>query len=129
MPTGSSGFTSSGSSGATAAGSGGTGGSGAVSSGGKFIGPDPGDSAAGDTFIDPIVPRCTSNMVQSSLQAQLLTNDAPMRQVLYSWTTPEQVEELRRDRQLFVRSEQAGAGRGFAFTAIERIASGSADAT
>jgi hypothetical protein len=116
--TGGFGATSTGGFGATS-----TGGFGATSSGGKFFAPDPGSSAAaGSTFTDPGVPQCSSTGVDQPLASQEVVNQAPTRRVLYSWTTPEQVEELRRDRQLFVRSEQVGAGRGFAFTAIEQIA-------
>jgi hypothetical protein len=54
-------------------------------------------------------------------------NYSPARKVLYSWTTPEQVAELRRDRQLLIRSEQAGMGRGFAFDVIEKMAAGGSE--
>jgi hypothetical protein len=52
----------------------------------------------------------------------VVSSQRPARKVLYSWTTPEQVVELRRDRKLFIRSEQAGMGRGYAFDVIERLA-------
>jgi hypothetical protein len=99
-----------------------TGGFGATSTGGTFVGPDPGSSAAAGVFTDPGAAGCATPVADQPLASQAVFNQAPMQRVLYSWTTPEQVEELRRDRQLFVRSEQAGAGRGFAFTAIAQIA-------
>lgn len=55
-------------------------------------------------------------------EGQALSNQAPARRVLYSWTTPEHVDELRRDGQLFARSEQAGKGRGYAFDVIAGLA-------
>jgi hypothetical protein len=52
----------------------------------------------------------------------MMWNASPARRVLYSWTTSEQVEELRRDRVLLTRSETAGLGRGYAFTSIDELA-------
>lgn len=51
----------------------------------------------------------------------------PSRRELYSWTTDEQVVELRRDRVLFTRSEAAGLGPGYAFTSLQALAETSAD--
>lgn len=51
-----------------------------------------------------------------------VSNYVPVAKVLYSWTIPEHVTELRRDRQLLIRSEQAGMGRGYAFDVIAEIA-------
>jgi len=53
---------------------------------------------------------------------QMVWNVRPARRVLYSWTTAEQVEELRRDRILLTRTETPGLGRGYAFTAIDELA-------
>jgi hypothetical protein len=53
---------------------------------------------------------------------QMMWNASPAKRVLYSWTTPEQVEELRRDRVLLTRTETAGLGRGYAFTSIDELA-------
>jgi len=52
----------------------------------------------------------------------VVSNREPARKVLYSWTTPEHVVELRRDRRLLIRSEQAGMGRGYAFDVIAKLA-------
>jgi hypothetical protein len=53
---------------------------------------------------------------------QMMWNASPAKRVLYSWTTPEQIEELRRDRVLLTRTETAGLGRGYAFTSIDELA-------
>lgn len=53
---------------------------------------------------------------------QMMWNAAPAKRVLYSWTTPEQAEELRRDRVLLTRTETPGLGRGHAFTSIDELA-------
>jgi hypothetical protein len=53
---------------------------------------------------------------------QMVFNTAPAERVLYSWTTPEQAEELRRDRVLLTRTETAGLGRGYAFTSMDELA-------
>jgi hypothetical protein len=53
---------------------------------------------------------------------QVVWNMAPARRVLYSWTTPEQISELRRDRVLLTRTERPGLGRGYAFMAMDALA-------
>jgi len=53
---------------------------------------------------------------------QTIYNIAPARRTLYSWTTAEQVAELRADPVLLTRTETAGLGRGYAFTAIDALA-------
>jgi hypothetical protein len=55
---------------------------------------------------------------------QVVSHDLPAHRELYSWTVPEHVEELRRDKVLLIRSEQEGMGRGNAFYAIDRIGLG-----
>lgn len=62
-------------------------------------------------------------------QDQVVWNVAPAHRVLYSWTTQEQLEELRRDRVLFTRTERPGLGPGYAFHAIDELAQQSAGAT
>lgn len=42
--------------------------------------------------------------------------------ILYSWTTDEQVAELRAGGELFSRSERAGMGRGLLFTELAALA-------
>lgn len=54
---------------------------------------------------------------------QMVWNMAPAHRVLYSWTTAEQAAELRRDRVLLTRTERPGLGPGYAFAAIEALAS------
>jgi hypothetical protein len=53
---------------------------------------------------------------------QMIYNVAPARRTLYSWTTAEQAAELRADPVLLTRTETAGLGRGYAFTAIDALA-------
>lgn len=64
----------------------------------------------------------SSGAARSPFCPQMMWNMVPAKRVLYSWTTPEQVEELRRDRVLLTRSETAGLGRGYAFTSIDELA-------
>jgi hypothetical protein len=47
---------------------------------------------------------------------------APARRVLYSWTTAEQVAELREGGVLLTRTERPGLGAGYAFTSIANLA-------
>jgi len=54
---------------------------------------------------------------------QIVWNLRPAARVLYSWTTPEQVAELRRDRVLLTRTERPDLGRGYAFESMESLAS------
>lgn len=72
--------------------------------------------AAGDGGLDP------SGAVRSAFCPQMMWNVAPAKRVLYSWTTSEQAEELRRDRVLLTRTETPGLGRGYAFTSMEELA-------
>ena len=44
------------------------------------------------------------------------------QRVFYSWTTDEQVAELRAGTELFSRSERAGQGRGLLFTELAALA-------
>ncbi|HEY0466049.1 MAG TPA: hypothetical protein VGC79_17685 [Polyangiaceae bacterium] len=46
------------------------------------------------------------------------------QRVFYSWTTEEQVAELRAGTELFSRSERAGQGRGLLFTELAAFAQG-----
>jgi hypothetical protein len=55
--------------------------------------------------------------------SEVVWNQTPARRVLYSWTTAEQLEELRADRVLLTRTEREGMGPGYAFTAMEALAS------
>ncbi len=44
------------------------------------------------------------------------------RRELFSWTTDEQVAELRRDQVLFTRAERPGMGPGYAFEFLKQLA-------
>lgn len=54
---------------------------------------------------------------------QQVQSFAPATRELYSWTTAEQAAELRRDRELFTRSERPGMGPGYAFTYMMQMSS------
>jgi hypothetical protein len=72
--------------------------------------------------IPPVVTTCSPTPNEVPVFAgRTVSNQAPVAKVLYSWTTPEHVAELRRDRQLLIRSEQAGKGRGYAFDVIAEL--------
>ena len=47
-----------------------------------------------------------------------VTSEQDLRPVLWSWTTPEQVAELRKDRVLFTRVESPTLGRGHLFRVL-----------
>ncbi len=121
-------YPSAGTGGAVAAGSGGVAGSPAVSEGGFATGGtggavgDPVAGAAGgpEGFFDPVCP--DAGLGVAPLSEQRLSNLTPATRTLYSWTVPEQVDELRQEKQLLIRSEQAGSGRGYAFDVIAQIA-------
>jgi hypothetical protein len=59
---------------------------------------------------------------RSAFCPQMMWNASPAKRVLYSWTTPEQAMELRRDRVLLTRTETVGLGRGYAFTSMDELA-------
>ncbi len=99
----------------TGAASGGTGQSGAAGSSGTLntggtisAGGDPSAGGACATDETPL-----ADQVVSEIGAQ---------RVFYSWTTDEQVAELRADGPLFSRSERPGMGRGLAFTELAAFA-------
>ena len=50
-----------------------------------------------------------------------VTRDAPVREVLWTWTTEEQAAELRAGGALLTRTESAGLGRGTLFHHLESI--------
>lgn len=47
------------------------------------------------------------------LQKQVVVNGAPARRRLFTWTTPDQIEELARDKVLLTRIESPGKGPTF----------------
>jgi len=63
-------------------------------------------------------PDCASDLL---LDGQPVTLIGEQR-VFYSWTTDEQVTELRAGTELFSRSERAGQGRGLLFTELATFA-------
>jgi len=54
--------------------------------------------------------------------ADQVVSEIGAQRVFYSWTTDEQVAELRDGGPLFSRSERPGMGRGLAFTELEAFA-------
>jgi hypothetical protein len=58
---------------------------------------------------------------------QSVMADGPAPRELYSWTTPEQVSEIRATGQLLTRTEREGLGAGFAITLLEQTALGGTD--
>jgi hypothetical protein len=57
---------------------------------------------------------------------QVVTSIGPQRK-FYSWTTQEQIAELRAGTELFSRSERAGEGRGLLFVSLEALAASGSD--
>ncbi len=54
---------------------------------------------------------------------QAFSFSAPFRRELYTWTTPEQIDEIRSQGRLLTRSEREGFGPGFAIDFIRSYAS------
>ena len=54
--------------------------------------------------------------------SEVIYNQVPAQRVLYSWTTAEQIAELRADPILLTRTEREGLGKGYAFIAIDALA-------
>lgn len=66
---------------------------------------------------------CTAG--SDALAAQSVPFPSGSPRVFYSWTTAEQVAELRAGGPLFSRTERDGLGRGYAFTALATFATSS----
>jgi hypothetical protein len=101
-----------------------SGASGSATGAPPYLSPESGLTSPG---VGPLTPSSTCNPggadgAVGPFCDQMVWNVRPARRVLYSWTTPEQVEELRRDRILLTRTETAGLGRGYAFTSIDELA-------
>lgn len=107
---GSGGTGQSGAAGGTTGLGGSAGSSGTVGTGGALVGGG-GMVAIGDGCWTDEAP--LADQVVSEIGAQ---------RVFYSWTTDEQVAELRDGGPLFSRSERPGMGRGLAFTELEAFA-------
>jgi hypothetical protein len=66
---------------------------------------------------EPTIVSCRDNASCKHFPGDALLKPI-FRRILYSWTTPEQVAELRANRVLFTRTERPGKGPGYAFTAL-----------
>jgi hypothetical protein len=99
----------------------GSGGTTPIGSGGMApLPPEPGFEAL---YVTAAPPVGTCDSAERALFCdQIVWNSRPAARVLYSWTTPEQVAELRRDRVLLTRTERPDLGRGYAFEAIDELA-------
>jgi len=76
-------------------------------------------AAAGGSIIMGAGGECATG--ESPLADQVVSQIGAQR-VFYSWTTDEQVAELREGGPLFSRSERPGMGRGLAFTELAAFA-------
>jgi hypothetical protein len=102
-------------SGGTSSGSGGVSGSGGTIALGGSAGTVVEAGASGSAGMPAFPPL---------FEDQVVDNAAPARRTLYSWTVPEQIEALRRDRVVLTTAEQQGKGRGYAFTLLDSFAAG-----
>lgn len=80
--------------------------------------------APGGPPVPPCVPATSTDPV---FKAQVLISRLPAVREFFSWTTDEQAAALRTDRVLFSKSEQEGAGPGYAFTYLSQFASNAQD--
>jgi hypothetical protein len=94
-------------------GAGATGGAGATSGNGSA-----GTLSIGGSLID-VPPDCPT--VQNLFDDQVV-NEVGQARKFYSWTTAEQVAELRAGGELFSRSERPGMGRGLLFSELATLA-------
>jgi hypothetical protein len=56
----------------------------------------------------------------SPFDADAVSNQSPLRSVLWSWTTPEQVRELRDGSPLFTRVTNKDGERGYLYTVLQK---------
>jgi len=103
-------------------GAGGASGAASASNAGAKANAGDGSAHAGAlTILDPGPPPVPPNSAVSCPTGDLLAEQAVRgigHRVLYSWTTDEQVAELRAGGPLFSRSESPGKGRGLAMTQL-----------
>jgi hypothetical protein len=66
-----------------------------------------------------------ADVCADSLFAEQVVSEVGKQRVFYSWTTDEQVAELRAGGELFSRSERPGMGRGLLFTELATLAEAS----
>src|SRR6478752_4554284 len=117
-----------GGSGSELAGSAGESGSGGTSSGGG--GGSSGRSSGGSGGTDIVIVNPDGGFVDPDgcsdttlFQDQVVRSaDIGRQRVFYSWTTSEQVDELRAGGELFSRSERPGMGRGLLFDDLAKYA-------
>ena len=77
----------------------------------------------GGTIVEPGTSGSAGMPASPPLfEDQVVENATPARRTLYSWTVPEQIEALRRDRVVLTTVEQQGKGRGYAFTLLDSFA-------
>ena len=93
-----------------------------------------GSVAGGDPVIDimlagaPGGPPCDPpTSTDPVFSAQVVSSRLPAVRELFSWTTDEQAAALRSDQVLFSKSEQEGAGPGYAFTYLSQFVSNAPD--
>lgn len=99
------------------AGAGGSAGS-ATAAGGSGVGNA--GSAGSMTIVSP--PSCERDPSELALCDQRVRADSLAHRELYTWTTAEQVAELRAGGRLLIVGQTEGQERGHAFTAIEGLA-------
>lgn len=69
-----------------------------------------------------VLPHCTAAIENPVLASEAIPFPTGRPRIFYSWTTEEQIAELRAGGELFSRSEREGLGRGYAFTALAEFA-------
>jgi len=82
-----------------------------------------GPSAGGAVSITITSNECVPAAVMGApvFADQVYSRGWIARREFFSWTTDEQVAELRRDQVLFSRSERPGMGPGYAFTILAQL--------
>lgn len=101
----------------------GTGGTGAAASGGSPALAVAGTGPSLSISLTPPEPPCQISNVDVPVFAdRILSNDAPARRELFTWTTAEQVQELRAGSVLLTRIEREGLGPGYATDVLTALA-------
>lgn len=77
------------------------------------------------TTADPTECASNGDAVGGLFADQVFSSAGPRPNVLYTWTTTQQAQELRNGGPLFSRSERPDLGRGNALDALARLATGS----
>jgi hypothetical protein len=95
--------------------------------GAAFGGTSMGTGGSSSEAVGGTLSACPENGSGGELFAKLFAAQAfqygaPPPKVLYSWTTPEQIGELRNGGPLFSRSERPDLGRGNALDALAQLA-------